>query len=56
MLRQFTTHCDPNTLQLDYQSVYRINISCETALAKLQNAILWSMEEKNVSQPLLPSI
>ena len=54
MLQQFTAHCDANKLLPDYQSAYRTNLSCETALVKLHNDILWSMEQ--VSQPLLPSI
>ena len=33
----------------DYQSAYRTNYSCETALTKLFNDLLWSMENQEVS-------
>jgi hypothetical protein len=33
----------------DYQSAYRQNYSCETALIKLTNDILWSMEHQQVT-------
>ena len=46
MLIQFTTHCDNNDLLPDYQLAYRKNFSCETALVKLTDDILWSMEEQ----------
>jgi hypothetical protein len=49
MLRQFTAHCDANKLLPDYQSAYRTNFSCETALIKLQNDILWSMEKQRIT-------
>ena len=49
MLTQFTTHCDNNDLLPDYQSAYRENFSCETALIKLTDDILWSMEEQRVT-------
>ena len=49
MLTQFTTHCDNNDLLTDYQSAYRKNFSCETALVKLTDDILWSMEEQRVT-------
>ena len=40
VLTQFNKHCSTYNLILDYQSVYRANYSCETALAKLVNDIL----------------
>ena len=49
MLCQFRKHCDTNHLLPDYQSAYRKNYSCETALVKFQNDILWSMENKNIT-------
>ena len=49
MLTQFTTHCDNNDLLPDYQSAYRKNFSCETELVKLNDDILWSMEEQRVT-------
>ena len=33
----------------DYQSAYRPNYSCETALVKIVNDILWAMENKKVT-------
>ena len=48
VLQQFNKHCDQNNLIPDYQSVYRVNYSCETALVKIVNNILWSMENKNI--------
>ena len=49
MLRQFTAHCDTNDLLPDYQSAYRKNFSCETALVKLHNDIMWSMENQRIT-------
>ena len=34
-LKQFTKHCDNNSLLANYQSAHRKNYSCETALVKL---------------------
>ena len=34
VLQQFTKHCKDQDLFLDYQSAYRPNYSCETALVK----------------------
>ena len=34
---------------LDYQSAYRQNYSCETALIKIVDDILWSMENGEVT-------
>ena len=48
VLQQFNKHCDQNNLIPDYQSAYRVNYSCETALVKTVNDILWSMENKNI--------
>lgn len=49
MLHQFTAHCDTNNLLPDYQSAYRKNYSCETALVKLHDDILWSMEKQRIT-------
>ena len=49
MLQQLTAHCDVNDLLPDYQSAYRTNYSCETALVKLCNDVLWSMERQRVT-------
>ena len=43
-LAQLDEHCKANTPIPDYQSAYREHYSCETALAKLVNGLLWSME------------
>ena len=48
VLQQFNKHSDQNNLIPDYQSAYRVNYSCETALVKIVNDILWSMENKNI--------
>ena len=44
-LAQLDEHCKANAPILDYQLAYREHYSCETALAKLVNDLLWSMEE-----------
>ena len=44
MLKHFNRHCTDNHLFPDYQSAYRQNYSCKTALVKLVNNIFWSME------------
>ena len=33
----------------DYQSAYRANFSCETALLKLTDDLLWAMEHQEVT-------
>ena len=45
VLVQLDDHCKAKTPLPDYQSAYREHYSCETALAKLVNDLLWSMEE-----------
>ena len=49
MLLQLSQHCDKNNLQPDYQSAYREHYSCETAVLKLSNDILWVMEKQHVT-------
>ena len=49
MLKQFNRHCTDNHLFPDYQSAYGHNYSCETALVKLINNILWSMEQQHIT-------
>ena len=46
VLKQFNEHCTRNNLIPDYQSAYRPNYSCKTALVKIVNDILWSMENQ----------
>ena len=46
VINQFTTHCDVHNLLPSYQSAYRRNYSCETALIKITNDCLWDMENQ----------
>ena len=49
MLHQFIQHCDDRNLLPDYQSAYRKNYSCETALVGILEDILWAMERQRVT-------
>ena len=49
MLLQISQHCDDYNLQPDYQSAYREHYSCETAILKVSNDILWGMEEQSIT-------
>ena len=49
VLLRFNNHCNENNLMPDYQSAYRANFSCETALLKLTNDPLWVMEHQEVT-------
>ena len=49
MLLQLSQHCDNHNLQPDYQSAYREHYSCETAVLKVSNDILWAMESLAVT-------
>ena len=49
MLKQFNKHCSTDHLLPEYMSAYQENHSCETALTKLVNNALWSMERKKVT-------
>ena len=49
MMRHFTANCDANKLHSDYQSAHRTNFSWETALVKLQNDILRSIEKQRTT-------
>ena len=49
MLSQFTAHCDTNKLLPNYQSAYHKNFSCETALVKLMEDILWSIKQQKIT-------
>ena len=42
-------HCNLHKLLPDYQSAYRNGYSCETAIIRLVNDILWAMENQNVT-------
>ena len=48
-LSQFNDHCTTNNLFPDYQSAYRQHFSCETALIKIVDDVLWSMERQKVT-------
>ena len=49
VLKQFNEHVESQNLSPDYQSAYRQGFSCETALVKLTNDILWAMEHQKVT-------
>ena len=42
-------HCNLHKLLSDYQSAYCNGYSCETAIIKLVNDILWAMENQQVT-------
>ena len=44
VLAQLDEHCKGKAPTPDYQSSYRENYSCETAVVKLVNDLLWSVE------------
>ena len=48
-LLQFNDHCIANNLLPDYQSANREHFSCETALVKLMDDILWNMEQQKIT-------
>ena len=49
-LEQINDHCEQYNIIPDYQSAYRANYSCETALVKLMNDVLWCFESQEVMQ------
>ena len=49
VLDQFRIHCDNHRLIPDYQSAYHAKYSCETALLKILNDILWAMERQDIT-------
>ena len=49
VLLRFNRHYDENNLMPSYQSAYRANFSCETALVKLTDDLLWAMEYQEVT-------
>ena len=49
VLLKLQEHLDKQNLLPDYQSAYRKNYSCETAVLSVVNDILWGMEEKSVT-------
>ena len=49
MLLQLSQHCQDFNLQPDYQSAYRPDYSCETAVLRISNDILWVFENKSIT-------
>ena len=49
MLLQLSQHCQDFNLQPDYQSAYRPDYSCETAVLRISNDILWAFENKSIT-------
>ena len=49
-LDQINNHCEQHKIILDYQSAYRVNYSCETALVKLVNDVLWCYRNQEAMQ------
>ena len=48
-LNQFDQHCCKYNHMPGYQSAYRKNFSCETALIKIINDCLWNMENQRIT-------
>ena len=49
-LDQMNNHCEQHKIILDYQSADRVNYSCETALVKLVNDVLWCYKNQEAMQ------
>ena len=49
MLLQLSRHCEDFNLLPDYQSAYRENRSCETAVLRVSNDILWAFEKQSIT-------
>ena len=49
MLLQLSDHCKMFNLQPDYQSAYKEDYSCETAVLGISNDILWAMEKQSIT-------
>ena len=49
MLLQLSQHCQDFNLQPDYQSAYWPDYSCEMAILKISNDILWAFEKKSIT-------
>ena len=48
-MNQFNTHCDLNGTTPIHQSAIKQLHSCEMALIKIVNDVLWAMEQKNIT-------
>ena len=49
VLDQFRKHFENHRMIPDYQSSYHANYSCETALLKIMDDILWAMERQDMT-------
>ena len=49
ILLQLSRHCKEFNLQPNYQSAYRENYSCETAVLSISDNILWAMEHQRIT-------
>ena len=49
-LDQMNNYCEQHKIIPDYQSAYRVNYSCKTALVKLVNNVLWCYENQEAMQ------
>ena len=49
VLDQYINHLDLNLLNSKHQSTYKARYSCESALLKICNDILWSMEKNDIN-------
>ena len=48
-MRQFNHHCEINKIAPHHQSAYHEHHSCETALTKVRDEIVWNTEQKKVT-------
>ena len=48
MLLQLSQHCEDFNLQPGYQSAYRPDYSCEMAVLRISNDILWAFEKQSI--------
>ena len=48
-MRQFNHHCEINKIAPQHQSAYCEHHSCETALTKVMDEIVWNTEQKEVT-------
>ena len=49
MLLQLSEHCREYNIQPDYQSAYREDYYCETAILKISDNTLWAMEKQSIT-------
>ena len=46
---QLSKHCEDYNLQPDYQSAYKEHYSCEMAILKVSNDLLWGVEKQSIT-------